>query len=368
MAAMLASLPCRGSQPRSAPLPIPVAAPRPDGIRGLTIAPIEDGRYPGTGYGTAACQEALGHASDIGATWVSITPFGRMEDLEDTTVLHDFEIPANENEARIERTIADARARGLRVALIPHVYVMSGEWRGQIDPGYDEAWERWFTSYEEYLLRYARLAQRNGVELLSVGVEFKSSTNYRPERWRELIGKVREVYSGLLTYSSNWDEVDQVPFWDALDLIGVNAFWPLADEPSDGYDVMRQHAAEIALELESLYYHFARPVVLTEMGVKSAADSALAPWEWPEDCTGLDYDEGYQAEAYDALIGTLSREPWFYGLFVWKYFSDLHDDTQEKPTGFTPYGKRAEGVLSDWFFESWDGIESDLLSTGFDSP
>ena len=329
-------------------------------VRGITLAPIEDSRLGAVGYGTERCAQALFEIAEIGAEWVSLTPFGRMDDLEDTEILHDFEIPADLNEEMIRKTASQARAVGLKVAVVPHIYVMSGEWRGQIDPGGSEEWERWFDSYDEFAGRFAALAQEIGADLFSIGVEFKSSTNFHEERWRTTIDKVRSLYSGPITYSANWDELDQVEFWDALDLIGVNAFWPLADRPGDGFETMTEKAGDVADELEALAVFWNRPVAMVEFGVKSARDAALAPWEWPEHCRDLVYDEPYQAAAYRAVFEQIGSRPWFKGLFIWKYFSDPYDISQEERAGFSPKGKLAEDVLSDWFASDWSTLDLDL--------
>jgi hypothetical protein len=204
-------------------------------------------------------------------------------------------------------------------------------------------------------VRYAVLAREIKADLFSVGVEFKSTTNYQPERWRETIQLVRQVYRGPLTYSANWDEVEDVPFWDDLDLIGVNAFWPLALKPGDGMNAMAEQTRDIADRLESLFVEWQRPVVFTEFGVKSAKDAALAPWEWPEHCGGLVYDEGYQAAGYAAMFEAVMPKPWFAGLFIWKYISDPWDETQEEQTGFSPRQKSAAAVLSSWYHADWAG-------------
>jgi hypothetical protein len=329
-------------------------------IRGVTLAPIEDGRLGPVGYGSERCAIAVSEIAALGATWISLTPFGRMEDLRSVDIEPDFEIPVERNEELIRTTAAMAARAGARVAIIPHVYVMSGEWRGEIDPGSEEAWAAWFAAYTAFVLRFAALAEEVGADLFSIGVEFKSSTNWREREWRTLIAAVRRAYSGPLTYSANWDEVEEVPFWDALDAIGVNAFWPLAERPGDGYAAMRAAARRIADDLEGLSLYHDRPVLFTEMGVKSARDSALAPWEWPEHCGALVYDEAYQADAYDAVLAELAPEPWFAGLFVWKYFSDPYDETQEIRAGFSPRDKLAERALARWFGRSWEPSALDM--------
>lgn len=333
--------------------PVPTVSFRSEGIRGITIAPIEDSQLRPEGYGSLMCDVAVEEVAQLGGTWISITPFGRMDDLDSVDIQHYFEIPVEENENLIRRTAAAAKARGLRVALIPHVYVMSGKWRGEIDPGSEEAWATWFEAYSNFVLRFARLAEELQVDLFSIGVEFKSSTNYRPNQWRRVIEEIRAVYRGPLTYSANWDEADQVLFWEELDVIGINAFWPLASNPGDEYEQMRQRAEIVATDLESLHFHYDKPIVFTEMGVKSATDSALAPWEWPEHCSSLEYDEFYQAAAYDAVFDVMTEKPWFWGLFIWKYFSDPFDETQESITGFSPRLKQAESRLVHHFDRYW---------------
>src|SRR5215208_5191545 len=50
-------------------------------VRGITIGPIESALHPGKGYGSAACARTMREARRIGASWVSLTPFGRVYDL-----------------------------------------------------------------------------------------------------------------------------------------------------------------------------------------------------------------------------------------------------------------------------------------------
>ncbi len=339
---------------------LPRAPAENDNIRGITLAPIEDTRLGVVGYGSERCAIALTEIAYLGSNWISLTPFGRMDDLDSIDILHDFEIPIERAVGMMRQTIATARELGLKVAIIPHLYVMSGRWRGRIDPGSEERLEQWFRAYERFILRFAALAEETDADLFSIGVEFKSTTNSHSARWREIIARIRACYSGPLTYSANWDEVEYVEFWDDLDLIGINGFWPLAANPGDGFGTMIDRSEGIARELEAIALYWQKPVLFTEFGVKSAADSALAPWEWPEHCEELVYDEDYQAAAYHAMLEVMSDKPWFEGLFIWKYISDPYDETQEAKAGFSPRAKRAEEVLSSWYTKCWDQRDIDL--------
>jgi hypothetical protein len=340
---------------------LPRAPSKNDKIHGITLAPIEDTRLGVVGYGSDRCAIALTEIAYLGSNWISLTPFGRMDDLDSIDILHDFEIPIERSVQMMRKAIVEARALGLKVAIIPHLYVMSGRWRGRIDCGSDQRMEQWFAAYERFILRYAALAEELNADLFSIGVEFKSTTNAYPERWRQTIGRIRDIYSGPLTYSANWDEVEFVEFWDALDIIGINGFWPLATKPGDGFQMMKARAETIARELEAIALYWQKPILFTEFGVKSATDSALAPWEWPEHCEDLVYDEEYQAAVYHAMFEVMSARPWFEGLFIWKYISDPYDETQEALTGFSPRNKRAEEVLFNWYTKCWDQTAIDLF-------
>jgi hypothetical protein len=200
------------------------------GIRGITLGPIENLRHSGVGYGSPAYQRAVDEAVRLGATWVSLTPFGRAANLTPTGIDLTFEAPFAENRAAVLAAVRQAHARGLRVFLVPHLWVENGEWRALIDPGDDAGWARWAEAYRAFLLTWAEVAREGEVDMLSVGVELRSwVTTPRAGSMLEIIAAVRRVYPGLLTYSANWDDVEDTQVFGALDLIGINAFYPLAE-------------------------------------------------------------------------------------------------------------------------------------------
>src|SRR5208282_2735583 len=56
------------------------------GVRGVTIGPIENALHPDVGYGTAAYSRQLDDCARMGASWIALTPFGRVADLSGTGV------------------------------------------------------------------------------------------------------------------------------------------------------------------------------------------------------------------------------------------------------------------------------------------
>jgi hypothetical protein len=55
----------------------------------------------------------------------------------------------------------------------------------------------------------------------------RERSSQRPEYWSQLIKKIKKIYSG--NYAANWDDFDKVPFWNELDYIGIDAYFPLSD-------------------------------------------------------------------------------------------------------------------------------------------
>lgn len=324
------------------------------GIRGVTIGPIESLRHQGRGYGTEPSARAMDEAAALGATWVSLTPFGRVADLKGNGVDLVFEAPHLENRRAVLGAIAQAHARGLRVMLVPHLWVESGEWRALIDPGDDAGWARWAASYRSFLLTWARVAAEGGAEMLSVGVELRSwVTTARAESFKALIEEVRRVYPGLLTYSANWDDVDQTLIFDDLDLIGINAFYPLAEREGASLDELLAGGRRVAAQVEQVARAWGKPVVLTEIGYTTRRDPALRPWEWPDGMKDVVIDQLDQAKAYLGIIAPFLDARFCAGFFVWRYYADPEDVSQEAEWGFSPRGKLAELVLRDAFTARW---------------
>jgi hypothetical protein len=324
------------------------------GVRGVTIGPIENRYHPDVGYGSAAYDQTLGEARAMGATWITVTPFGRVFDLSGTGVDLTFEAPFDRNRQDVERAIEMAHARGLHVMLVPHLWVESGDWRGYIDPKSDAGWERWAASYERYVLTWARVAQATHVEMFSVGVELRSwVTTARSLSFAHVVSAVRRVYHGLLTYSANWDDVEQTVILGDIDVVGINAFYPLADVQGATEAALLDGGRRVREKVHALAERWGKPVLFTETGYTTRPDPAVRPWLWPEAIQGVKVDEAAQAVAYRALMAPLLLEPDFAGFFVWRVFADPNDVSQEPPWGFSPRGKLAELVVRDAFAARW---------------
>lgn len=327
-----------------------------DGVRGITIGPIENSYHPGVGYGSPAYARALDECAKMGARWVAITPFGRVYDLSGRGVDPTFERPFADNRQDVRRAIAMAHERGLSVMLVPHLWVESGGWRAEIDPGTDAGWDAWVKSYGAFIRGWAEVAEETRVELFSAGVELRSwVTTARAPSFAALVRQLRTIYRGPITYSANWDDVEHTLVLSELDVIGINAFYPLADDDGATFAKLLEGGRRVRTRVHALASAWQKPVLFTEIGYTTRPDPAIRPWEWPDAMKDVSIDEHAQADAYRALLAPLLEEPLFMGFFVWRVYADPDDVSQEAGWGFSPRGKVAELVVRDAFATSWAG-------------
>lgn len=338
---------------------------REEGIRGVTVGPIESSLFPGRGYGTESSAALLDYLARRGVTWISITPFGRIWDLSSTEIDLEFEAPFEENRAAVRAMIAQAHERGMRVLVIPHLWVETGGWRGEIDPGSPERWAQYQESYRRFVTTWARVAA--DADAFSIGVECKSWSGRFGGYWRALISEVRGIFPGLLTYSANWDEAEDVLFWDQLDLIGINAFYPLADHADASFEEYVEGAVRARDSVGELASVLEMPVLFVEVGYTTRQNAAVEPWLWPDDMEDVVIDEDEQARALLATFRAFLPEPWFTGFFVWRYYADLDDVSQEAIWGFSPHAKHAERVLERVYASPW-AADPDLYAWIDDPP
>jgi hypothetical protein len=323
------------------------------GIRGVTVGPIENSNFPGRGYGTRSSEVLLDYLARQGVNWISITPFGRIWSLSSTEIAMDFEAPYEDNRVAVRTMIAQAHERGMRVLVIPHLWVETTGWRGEIEPGSPERWAEYHESYRRFVTAWARDAADAGADAFSIGVECKSWSGRFGAFWYELIREVRSVFPGLLTYSANWDEAIDVIFWDQLDLIGINAFYPLASHDGASFEEYVDGALRARDEVREMSSVLEMPVLFVEVGYTTRPNAAVQPWLWPDGMERVEVDEREQARALLASFRAFLQEEWFAGFFVWRYYADLDDVSQEAIWGFSPHAKLAERVLERVYAQPW---------------
>jgi hypothetical protein len=295
----------------------------------------------------------------LGVDWIVQTPFGWQEAVDSPAVRLATEghVLWGERDAGLETTTLLARAQGIHTLLKPHLWVRHGgpeAWPGAIAMTREADWDAWFASYREFLLHYARLAERLDIEALAVGTELHRAATARPEAWRQLIAEVRAVYSGKLTYAANWNaEFEEIAFWDALDWIGIQAYFPLAERERPPLEELTAAWRRHLPALEALHRRTGKPILFTEIGYRSVAGAAIAPWRWPEESAAETADLETQAHCYEAFFAAVWPQPWLAGAFFWKWYPSAKPRWEAAwEIDFTPQGKPAEEVLRRHYRES----------------
>ena len=308
--------------------------------------------------------------ASLGVTWVSIHTWDPLQRGLDDPV---FATPDRHFGFRdLGALVRSAHAAGLRVMVKPHLEMRGYEstdeerriFRGpdgearralvarvesqmaqgehlqhnRIAMRNEADWRRWFHSYEGYVLPYAREAQAAGADMFCVGRELDSTVVRREADWRALVARIRAEFHGPLTYSANFDTWQGVGFWDALDFIGVSAYFPLSDRPSPSLAELEAGWDRALAPLEQASRRFGRPALLTEAGFPSIPTAAKAPWREER----VRADVWLQARCYEATLRALARRPWIEGAYFWLWerasppaFSDPSHAIIGKPASFT---------------------------------
>lgn len=233
----------------------------------------------------------------------------------------------------IETLTALAHERGIKVMLKPQLWGR-GVFPGDIHFARPEERAAWFENYGRFLEFYAGLAAASHADIFCVGVEFVQMSRYEAE-WRKLIARARKLYAGPLVYgATQGPEFEGVRFWDALDYIGLNNYYPLPDDLSTG-DVVRK--------VELVQQKFRKPVIFPEAGFPSLKDPHREPWsEAPRPLSLAD-----QARCYEAVLRAFYKKPWFQGVYWWKVGTNGRGGPLDG--SHTPWGKPAMEVVARWY-------------------
>ena len=244
-------------------------------------------------------------------------------------------------DAFIQGFITAAHSRDLAVLLRPLIddtpLMKAGHWRGQLQPSNANAW---YASYKTLMLRYAGIAQAEGAEVLDIGTEL-SSLQTNTAAWLDVTASIRNVYTGQLTYSSNWD-TNYPAFGSALDFASVDAFYPLSAPNNASVAQLVSAWGAWTGKLSTLRSSLGKPVVLTELGTTSEPNSYLSPYNWTHGGrVSLEAQRRYYAASCQAL------KPLVGGMYWWVYYTNWFDKvTPATDPGYQPVGKPAEQEIT----------------------
>ena len=301
----------------------------------------------------------IGESADAmrtsGVGWVAINVFDFQDSLTSIGIAPD---PSrwSTSEASLSKAVAEFKSRGLKVLLKPMVDVKTGDWRGQIPPS-----SAWFAEYQRWIGDWAQKATDLGADAFSVGCEFKATvqTPGWSGEWRAIVDEVRAKYAGPITYAANHDSYQDIDWWDAVDYVGIDAYFPLTPLRDPTLGLLEASWATRADLIEAwvaalngtLPEGEEKQVLFTEVGYTFFDGTNMAPYVAGPlyyDAHGnpvVDLDE--QAECYWAAMSQTMERDWMAGYYWWIW--DTQPGGDHLYNYYTPQGLPAGVVLKRFY-------------------
>ncbi|WP_247232243.1 glycoside hydrolase family 113 [Telluribacter sp. SYSU D00476] len=284
----------------------------------------------------------------VHAEWVSVMPYGFVEEGKPG-----FHYAGKSGEWKwwgetpqgTAETIRMAHRQGLKVMLKPHVWIGRGGFTGHLNFTTEADWATFEKGYGEYLLEFARVADSTDAEIYCIATEMQNFVAKRPQFWHRIIREIKGIYKGQLTYAENWDTYQNVPFWDQLDYIGVDAYFPLSEKQHPSVAELRKGWQTHLKAMGAYAGKHQKPVLFTEYGYRSADYAARKPWETDQ---SQPENEQLQVAAYQALFEEVWGREWMAGGFVWKWFPGLEKGRKARDW-YSPQHRPAEQTLADFY-------------------
>lgn len=277
------------------------------------------------------------------ANWVALMPFAFMRTITDTTIYFNSERQwIGERKEGIEKASSVFKENKISVMLKPQIWIPNG-FTGHIQMKTEAEWEILEKNYENFILFYAEIAQQQNIDLFCIGTELNAFVINRSQFWNELIIKIKKRYTGKLTYAENWDTYQSVPFFKNLDYIGIDAYFPLANEKTPSISQLEEKWDSHKVKIKNLAEKLNKKVLFTEFGYQSIDYTTHEPWDFSKEKT---VNLEAQSNALQALFNTFWGEDWFAGGFLWKWYDYSIANTPEKhETDYTVQNKPALKII-----------------------
>jgi hypothetical protein len=280
-------------------------------IKGMTVS-CQTWGYE---WATPEMKIALEELQTLGVNSFAIHPYARIE--EDGHVR--FE--KNPDPDHLATPLKWAKEMNMRVMLKPHLAYWGTKfrWRGDIKFTSNSEWRRFFNDYSAWIISMAKIAEKYQADIFCIGLEYKHSLSFESE-WRRIIREVRKVYSGKLTYAANWDIYQEVKFWDALDYVGIQAYFPLVENDNPTDSQLREAWDRIFNQIHAFSSNKGLKTIFTEVGYNTSIEAAKIPWSSikSKDENALEMQERCLRIALEAS----QDKEFLSGLFLWKWFAE----------------------------------------------
>lgn len=289
--------------------------------------------------------------SQLNANYAAVMPFGFIRDLSNPEIIHNTNRQwYGETRAGTEQYIESLRKHDIKIMMKPQIWVGRGLFTGFIKMDNENDWTILENSYSDFIMEYANLAEETNCEILCIGTELENFINERPDYWMQLINKIKKVYSGKLTYAANWDEFKRTPFWEQLDYIGIDAYFPVSSSQTPSVEECLKGWNDHKSTIKDISQKYKRPIIFTEFGYRSVDFAGREPWKSDREMNVVNLEA--QENTTKALFDTFWHEPWFAGGFVWKWFHRHEEVGGNENHQFTPQNKPAEDVIRLFYSKS----------------
>lgn len=292
--------------------------------------------------------ESIKRIADTNSDWIALVPYGFQRQSDKALQYNVSGQWWGERIEGVNSCIDLAHANNQKVMLKPQIWI-HGLWVGDLDYKTEAEWLIWEEGYRGFINSYVDIAIAKNVEMVCLGTEIRNSVLKREKFWRSLIKDIRVKYKGKLTYSANWDDFKQVPFWDALDYIGISAYFPLSDVATPSVFDLTASWKVYAKDLKDFSKKYKKQILFTEYGYLTIDQCAYKTWELEKRIKTTPENQQAQANAFQALYQTFWKESYWAGGFIWKWFPSGMGRFESLAKEYTPKDKLAESVISEWF-------------------
>lgn len=316
-------------------------------ISSCAMSPSSTTKINGVSYVGTRDSLLLEHVEPLKNNFVNYTslmPFGFIRDQSHPEIIFNTERQwFGEKGIGIRQYAEILRKEDINIMLKPQIWIRRGEFTGHLQMETEAAWQQLEHSYETFILEHARLAEALNIPIFCIGTELERFIKFRPEYWQRLITKIKHIYKGKLTYAANWDEYQTTPFWNELDYIGVNGYFPLTEEQTPSVETCKIALEQWKVEMKQFLSTQNKPILFTEFGYRSVDFAAKQPWRSDRDMTAVNLEA--QTNASIAFFETFWGEDWVAGGFIWKWFPNHAVSGGENDSRFTPQNKPAEAII-----------------------
>ncbi len=286
----------------------------------------------------------------INANYTAIMPFGFIKNLQHPEVVYNSERQwFGETKEGVKQYIEKLHNNKIEVMLKPQIWIWHGEYTGGLKMETEEDWQLLENSYRNFIIDFAKVAEETQVDIFCIGTELEQFIIHRPDFWKRLITEIKTTYKGKLTYAANWDEYKRVPFWEEIDYIGVDAYFPISESETPTIEEAKQGWQQWKKEMISVSTKTNKKIIFTEYGYRSVNFSGKEPWKSDRDMGEVNLKA--QEILTKALFEEIWKEEWFAGGFLWKWHIKHEGIGGKDNTMFTPQNKPVEDIVRGFYLK-----------------